>query len=96
MLHNWTYPSAEFESPHGFRRFPTYILLTSIHKYVILLLSRQRGVTRPQVSRLILAEMATLGTIAALIGTALGWVVTLSFLSVARAYLGLTGDGAQS
>jgi putative ABC transport system permease protein len=59
-------------------------------------LLRAVGATRPQVSRLILAEAAMLGTIAALIGTALGWAVTLLFLSVARAYLGLTGEGVSS
>jgi putative ABC transport system permease protein len=59
-------------------------------------LLRAVGATRSQVSRLILAEAAMLGTIAALIGTALGWAVTLLFLSVARAYLGLTGEGVSS
>jgi putative ABC transport system permease protein len=59
-------------------------------------LLRAVGTTRRQVSRLILAETATLGTTAALIGTTLGWAVTLLFLSVARAYLGLTGEGMSS
>jgi putative ABC transport system permease protein len=58
-------------------------------------LLRAVGATRPQVSRLILAEAAMLGMTAALIGTALGWAVTLLFMAVARAYLGLTG-GASS
>jgi len=57
---------------------------------------RAVGATRPQVSRLILVEAATLGAVAALIGTVLGWVVTLLFLGLARAYLGLTGEGASS
>jgi len=52
-------------------------------------LLRAVGATQAQVNRMILAEMATLGTRGALIGTALGWAVTLLFLRVARAYLGL-------
>ena len=40
-------------------------------------LLRAMGATRPQINRLILAEAAMLGIIAALIGTALGWAVTL-------------------
>lgn len=59
-------------------------------------LLRAAGATRAQVSRLILVEAATLGTIAALIGTALGWVVTLIFLGVARSRLGLGGEGTSS
>jgi putative ABC transport system permease protein len=59
-------------------------------------LLRAAGATRPQVSRLILAEAAMLGTMAALIGTALGWAVTFLFLGVAQTYLGLTGGGVSS
>jgi putative ABC transport system permease protein len=59
-------------------------------------LLRAAGATRAQVNRMILAEMATLGTRSALIGTALGWAVTLLFLAVARATLGLSGGGAPS
>jgi putative ABC transport system permease protein len=59
-------------------------------------LLRAAGATRPQVSRLILAEAAMLGTMAALIGTALGWAVTFLFLAMARPYLGLTGGGVSS
>jgi putative ABC transport system permease protein len=59
-------------------------------------LLRAVGATRRQVSQLILAEMAMLGTTAALIGTALGWAVTFLFLGVARAYLGLPGEGVSS
>jgi len=55
-------------------------------------LLRAAGATRSQVSRLILAEAALLGSLAAMIGTALGWAATFFFLSVARAYLGLAGD----
>jgi putative ABC transport system permease protein len=59
-------------------------------------LLRAAGATRSQVGRLIVAEMAMLGTTAALIGTALGWAVTFLFLSVTRAYLGLTGGEMSS
>jgi putative ABC transport system permease protein len=68
-------------------------------------LLRAAGATRSQVSRLIMAEMAMLGTTAALIGTALGWVATFLFVGVVRAYLpapvattapGLTGGGMPS
>ena len=59
-------------------------------------LLRAVGATRRQVSRLIMAEAAMLGTTAGLIGAALGWAVTLLFLGVARAYLGLTGVGVSS
>jgi len=59
-------------------------------------LLRAVGMTRAQVCRLILAEMATLGTRAALLGTALGWALTLLFLGVARANLGLTREGISS
>jgi len=56
---------------------------------------RAVGATRAQINRLILAEAATLGTRAALIGTVLGWVITLLFLGVARATLGL-GEGVMA
>jgi putative ABC transport system permease protein len=68
-------------------------------------LLRAAGATRSQVSRLIIAEMAMLGTAAALIGTALGWIATFLFVGVARAYLpapvaaaplSLTGGGMAS
>jgi ABC-type lipoprotein release transport system permease subunit len=59
-------------------------------------LLRAVGATQRQVSRLILAEMALLGTMAALIGTALGWAVTLLFLYLAQAILGFTGQSASS
>jgi putative ABC transport system permease protein len=48
---------------------------------------RAVGATRGQVGRLILAEAAMLGGVAALVGTALGWIVTLLFLAASRAYL---------
>jgi hypothetical protein len=35
-----------------------------------------------------------LGALAALIGTALGWIATFLFLSLARGYLGLSVEGA--
>jgi putative ABC transport system permease protein len=57
-------------------------------------LLRAVGATRQQVARLVLAEMAMLGVLAALIGTALGWIVTFLFLSLARRYLGLSVEGA--
>ncbi len=50
-------------------------------------LLRAAGATRSQVSRLIVAEMAMLGTTAALIGTALGWIATFLFVGVVRVYL---------
>jgi putative ABC transport system permease protein len=59
-------------------------------------LLRAAGATRAQVSRLILVEAATLGVIAALIGTVLGWAVTMAFLGVARSRLGLGGEGTVS
>ena len=45
---------------------------------------------------LILAEAAILGTMSAVIGTALGWTISLLFLGVARTYLGLSGEGTSS
>ena len=72
-------------------------MLTSVaerHREIGLL--RAVGATRLQVSQLILAEAAMLGTTAGLIGTALGWAVTILFLGVARAYLGLTAGGVSS
>jgi putative ABC transport system permease protein len=57
---------------------------------------RAVGATRPQIRRMILFEAGALGTAAALAGTLLGWAVTLLFLGVARAYLGLTGEGTAS
>ena len=59
-------------------------------------LLRAVGATRWQVRRLVQAEAAMLGTAAGLLGVALGWAVTLTFLGVARAYLGLAGEGASS
>jgi putative ABC transport system permease protein len=59
-------------------------------------LLRAVGATRRQITRLILAEMALLGAVAAWLGTALGWAVTLLFLTLARNYLGLSGGGADS
>jgi ABC-type lipoprotein release transport system permease subunit len=68
-------------------------------------LLRAAGATRSQVSRLIMAEMAMLGTMAALIGTALGWIATFLFVGVVQAYLpapvattplDLTGGGMPS
>jgi putative ABC transport system permease protein len=59
-------------------------------------LLRAVGTTRLQVRRLILAEAAILGTMSAVIGTILGWAVTLLFLGVARTYLGLSGEGTSS
>jgi putative ABC transport system permease protein len=59
-------------------------------------LLRAVGATRPQIGRLVLAEMAMLGTVAALFGTALGWAVTFLFLSVARGTLGFAGEGTSS
>ena len=56
---------------------------------------RAVGATRAQINRLILTEAATLGTRAALIGTALGWAITLLFLGTAQATLGL-GEGAMA
>ncbi len=57
---------------------------------------RAVGATRRQVARLILAEAGVLGTVAALPGTALGWAVTLAFLALARAHLGLAGGSVSS
>jgi putative ABC transport system permease protein len=48
---------------------------------------RAVGATRRQVGRLILAEAAMLGALAALIGTALGWAATLLFLAASHFYL---------
>jgi putative ABC transport system permease protein len=59
-------------------------------------LLRAVGATRSQVHRIILAEMAMLGTGGALIGTPLGWTVTFLFLRTARAYLGLAAGEASS
>ena len=59
-------------------------------------LLRAVGTTQLQISRMILAEAAILGTMAAAIGTVLGWVVILLFLGVARVYLGLTGEEVSS
>jgi putative ABC transport system permease protein len=59
-------------------------------------LLRAVGATRPQIGRLVLAEMAILGFAAALLGTALGWAVTLVFMNLARDYLGLTGESVSS
>jgi hypothetical protein len=57
---------------------------------------RAVGATRLQIRRLILSEAGALGTTAALAGTLLGWAVTILFLGVARAYLGLAGEGTSS
>jgi putative ABC transport system permease protein len=54
------------------------------------------GATRWQVARLILIEVAILGSVAALIGTGLGWGITLLFLGLARTHLGLSGEAAAS
>lgn len=59
-------------------------------------LLRAVGSTRGQVARLILAEGAVLGAASALVGTVLGWAVTLLFLNVVRTHLGLTGEGMAS
>jgi putative ABC transport system permease protein len=59
-------------------------------------LLRAVGATRRQVARLILTEMAILGSVAALIGTGLGWGITLLFLGLARTHLGLPGEAAAS
>jgi putative ABC transport system permease protein len=59
-------------------------------------LLRTVGATRRQVARLILIEMAILGSMAALVGTGLGWGITLLFLGIARACLGLPGEAAAS
>jgi putative ABC transport system permease protein len=57
---------------------------------------RAIGATRLQIRRLILSEAGALGAAAALIGTPLGWAITLLFLGVARACLGLAGEGTAS
>ncbi len=59
-------------------------------------LLRAVGTTRLQVRRLILTEAAILGTASAVIGTALGWAVSLLFLSIAWTRLGLSGDSTSS
>jgi putative ABC transport system permease protein len=59
-------------------------------------LLRAVGGTRRQIARLILAEAAVLGAVAAGVGTVLGWAVTLFFLAVARTHLGLAGEGMVS
>jgi putative ABC transport system permease protein len=59
-------------------------------------LLRAVGATRPQVTLLMLAEMAVLGAVAALIGTALGWGVTIAFLGTARIQLGLGEEVSSS
>jgi ABC-type lipoprotein release transport system permease subunit len=45
---------------------------------------------------MILSEAAILGTASAVVGTALGWAITLLFLAVARSTLGLTGEAAST
>jgi putative ABC transport system permease protein len=57
---------------------------------------RAVGATRHQVRRMILAEAAILGTASAVVGTALGWAVTLLILVVARFTLGLSGEVAST
>jgi putative ABC transport system permease protein len=57
-------------------------------------LLRAVGMRRLQVRRLILVEMALLGAVAALTGTALGWGVTFLFVGLGRSYLGLASAGA--
>jgi putative ABC transport system permease protein len=59
-------------------------------------LLRAVGSTRRQIARLILVEAAVLGAAAALVGTVLGWAVTLLFLGVVRTHLGLSGEGMAS
>jgi putative ABC transport system permease protein len=59
-------------------------------------LLRAVGMTQPQARRMILTEAAILGIASAVIGTALGWVISLLFLGIARIYLGLSGDGPSS
>ena len=59
-------------------------------------LLRAVGATRFQIRQMILTEMALLGVTAALIGTVLGWGVTLLFIRVAPSYLGLAGGAAPS
>ncbi len=59
-------------------------------------LLRAVGATQRQVGRLVLTEMAILGTASALLGTALGWAVTSLFLAVARTHLGLAAGQASS
>jgi putative ABC transport system permease protein len=59
-------------------------------------LLRAVGSTRRQVARLILVEAAVLGAAAALVGTALGWAITLLFLGVVRTHLGLAAEGMAS
>lgn len=59
-------------------------------------LLRTVGATRRQVTRLILIEMAVQGSMAALIGTGLGWGITFLFLGLARAHLGLPREAAMS
>ncbi len=59
-------------------------------------LLRAVGATRRQVGRLVLAEAAMLGALAAVAGTALGWAITLLFVVLARTHLGLVSSGASS
>ncbi len=59
-------------------------------------LLRAVGAMRQQVVRLILTETAILGGVAALIGTGLGWGITLLFLGLARTHLGLPDEAAAS
>ena len=59
-------------------------------------LLRAVGATRPQVARLVLAEMAVLGMAAALVGIVLGWGVTLAFLGLARSQLGLGREASSA
>jgi putative ABC transport system permease protein len=57
-------------------------------------LLRAVGATRRQVMGHVLAEAAWLGAVAAGLGTVLGWLVTVLFLVVARASLGLGAGGS--
>jgi putative ABC transport system permease protein len=59
-------------------------------------LMRAVGASRRQVGQIVLAEMAMLGGIAALVGTALGWAIAALFVPVASPYLGLSAAGASS
>jgi len=59
-------------------------------------LLRAVGASRLQVGRLVLVEMALLGATASWLGTIFGWAVTLTFLAVARIYLGVMGEGLGS
>jgi putative ABC transport system permease protein len=59
-------------------------------------LLRAVGATQRQVVRLLLAEAAVLGGVAAVAGTILGWAATAAFLTMARGTLGLSGLAASS